>query len=327
MALITTTEELRQYVAVDQSLDIDNVMPDIADVQDGFLAEQIGEDLVLFLQTGHDAEDLDADGLALLSKTRKFLANMAVAQFMDTNQTRISDMGNRMVSGDRDKAAFQWMKDVTQSALYAKAFRALDELIVYLSGKANVFPEYLEAPEVARCKEYFIPGPREFTLFYNIGKSYTTYIAMRPIMWRVQEETIRKHLGDGFYEALKTAMLDELTAEQTTLVVKYIRSAVAYLTAADAVIELNLTLTAQGSVLPTLAAGGDNQRVISKTPDNLIQATVKRMKESGAKALGQLTKYLNATATASVFPEFHASELYQREPININSTDNKFFFA
>lgn len=111
-----------------------------------------------------------------------------------------------------------------------------------------------------------------------------------------------------------------MTPEVKTLLADYIQPAVAHLSIARAIQELNFVITADGAFMHGMVAQSAANIAEQKGPDQAQKDGFSRLhRQEGEEWLKKLTDYLNANATAEIYPEYFNSALYQ-DPATVNTT-------
>lgn len=111
-----------------------------------------------------------------------------------------------------------------------------------------------------------------------------------------------------------------MTPEVKTLLAEYIQPAVTHLSIARAIQELNFVITADGAFMHGLKAQSAANVTEQIGPDQAQKDSFSRLHRlEGEEWLKKLTDYLNATASATVYPEYFNSSLYV-DPATVTSS-------
>lgn len=312
--LFNTIAEVQKYASVTAGLDISSLDPFLTDsLAEAEVIKILGFNLYDQLLTAYQGNALTLELQALLPKVQAPLAPLALYYFLQEGNVQITSAG---AVADRDKSAFQWQQLKFEDAQLKTAYYRLDRLIAFLhTNKAN-YDGWDETSEFAATREFFINSPDVFQKWVNIGSSYRTLVSLRPPMREVEENKIRPALGDGLFEELKAAILnDGLSADQNALM-RFIIPATAQLTIAQGIEEVNLEITPEGAYNHSLRAQSA-ANIKEKTPANAQQLAqaAERLATRGGNWLQQLTDYLNANASESRYPSYFNSALYT-EPVS-----------
>lgn len=309
--LFKTLPELQQNVTVSNALSLPTLAPFLQNSEpESEVIRVTGQAIYADLVSAYNANSMTASQTALLPYVQKPLANLALHAYVQQSGVLISTSG---LTADREKQPYQYQQIKLEQSLLNTAYFSLDALIAYLFANQADFPTWKDTSEYKLTRGNFINAPTEFTKWVNIKNNYRTLVALRPFMLQVESANIKATIGADMYAVLKTEIEEgNLTEVNYNLVNEYIQPAVAHLSTARAVQELNFNITADGAFLHGIKASSNANIKEVVGPDMAQKAAYASLHENDGNAwLTRLTEYLNANASATVFPEYFASDLYQ----------------
>lgn len=311
--LLKHKEEIRTYVPVGLSLELYTIAPAAEHIELKEVASVIGNALYDALVSAYGTGALpitEERSAKLLPFAQKIIANLAIAEAMDVAQVQISESGVQRLEKEDEKTAYHYQKLEAQAALRRAGYAAQEAMLDFLEQNADDYPEYKASTAYQQAQELFISSTRQFDQQYNINGSARTYRALMPLMQRAEQLQVRPTLGDALFAEMKERQkLNTLTADDKILLV-YIRLAVAHLTIADAVHELNLEVTPSGVQLTQTLATGNGSEEKKKPARGSLDQLAERTEGLGRRYLDQLRKYLLENASATRYASFFTSALY-----------------
>jgi hypothetical protein len=310
MGLINTIEEIRAYVSVNVSNSIEIIMPDIISAEK-YIKAALGIDQYNNLNDAYNATNpnLTNDQQLLLEKVQPALANLAYATFITIGQLDISDAGFRIIVGESHKTAFKWQIDDVKQYFLDKGFEAIDELLTFLEGNKTAYPLWTSSDAYSLTREHFINSAAVFTKLYPIKGSRRTFLALLPILKKVEELTIEPAISTPLYEELKAQILTNAVTVDNQKLLRLLQPAVAHLAIARAIPELGLELGEDAVfVREYISTEGKNQK---RPSENLLSLKIGQAEKDGLTYLKRLTDFLQATASETLYAAFFTSPVYR----------------
>lgn len=314
MALLTKETELRNYVSVGLALKIKTLGPAIHDVEQKEVLPLLGRSLFDSLNAAYNngaPADPAAAPLALLPYTQRIIANLALADTMDVSQVSITEAGITRLEREDEKSAYHYQKIEAQQYFKRIGYNAQEDLLSYLEENLTTYPGWKNSEAYKAAKRFFISSATDFSHYYNINNSRLTFRSMLYLMERAEQFQIKDVIGADLFTEIKTQLQADTLSDANKKLLDYIKPALAYLTIADAALELSLTVTPQGLLLTQIAGGGSSQE--SKAPEEAkLEKLRGRAEAAGQRYLNELRKYLLKTASDTVYPLFYNSDLYPK---------------
>jgi hypothetical protein len=309
MALVDSIDDFRQHVALNASADADyfrQLEPDMLLAEHDYLRPALGT--VFFDELLLDASSEAAQLRPLLAFS---LANLTMVSFLDVAQVQISGSGVQIISGEREKTAFQWQINALKTNLGRKGFNGLEKALGYLEQHAADFPTWAASETAQRTREHFINTASEFSTYYNISNARLTFQALSSLLHKTERFRLEVALGTDFYQELKQQLRDQaLTPENASLVTDYLRPALAHLTMAQAIGELGFSLNGQALELNVYRPDDSNAKEADPDLTQLLDMKAGQALHDGERYLRRLVTHLNATASLLRYPTYFASPAY-----------------
>jgi hypothetical protein len=316
--LFSKIEELRQYVNVTEGLNFETIAPDINRCESQILKRYLGalqydELNIEYNLRVDDLEEMEGRLFELLQKVRPAVALLSVLNGAGMLSVQISDSGFQMISTETHKQAFAWMKNDAKAYLAQFGYLMIDELLSFMEANKDDYPLWT-ADERAYGfnKKYMIPTALVFNDFIKIGESQLTYLALQPMMSRVEAFKIAPSISAGLFNQIKEEIKNNNVSDDNSMLLGYLQPAIAYFTAAKALFELPLQITETGVLMNYAKAFSTQQNTESSVADIVDRRKVAEQWENdGASYLNLCINYLNDTASAEKYSTFFKSNLYK----------------
>jgi hypothetical protein len=323
--LITNINELDSLTGIGSGNSYESYAVDLQTAEQDYVQPLLGDALYADLLTKYGDGISTMPDQTLLTLAQAVVANMAVAINLDQRQVDISDSGIQK-GGD---SAYYYQKVEAQNSFTRRAYRAMEQLLIFLEKNIVSYPDWVNSDAYYLNRAYLIPSATVFQQHYNIRSSRRTFLAMQPVMRRVEVFTVLQTLGKSFYdELIKTVQNDPAqTTQQKTdnnaLLGLYLRPAVAYLTVAEAARELSLTLSADGLHLQENVAFSDKTIANKQASDEQLAMHAQQAADTGNQFLSRAVNFLNAEASETKYAAYLASDAYKQFSSTASRPDDK----
>lgn len=316
MALITTIAEVKAVMRI-SNLDLDGSLPDIEAAQESRLQPYLGADFIFDLQAAKDTpagteeepvEQPTALMLQLLAKAQKALAYFAYHDDLGNIHARLTDAGVRRNTTDGMPAAFRWEYEALKESLIEKAYQALESLLLLMEQNSlqDELATWLSSDGYTRRNKYLIKSPLDFDDRYSIYQPFRSYHLLQSCMADVEKLYVYGCIGKTFY-AILSALAEPSDIEKEAI--ELLKDAIVNLSISQAFKKLPVRITDKG--LTVFQGGGDGKDADRGSAPETYATQVENTAEANGYAyLAQLKKLLNTNASASVFPDYYASDLY-----------------
>lgn len=308
--LLTTLAEFRIGVPVSVTASIELLLPAVAQAERKHLLPLLGRAQYDELHAAYQAGSLNPAQAELLALVQVALANLAYAPYVTVAQLQIDDQGIRIASDQNNKTAFQWQINDLKDYLLETGYEALDQALAYLDEHKAEFPTWAASEAYAANKQQLLNSAAEFDRYYRINASRRTFLALVPIMQRQEVLNLEPLLSSAFCAALRAEIQTGQVSAATEAVLRLLHPALAHLTMAQAIGELSFSIN--GPALELQVYRPDNANSKESDPGLTALLALKRDQalENGREYLRQLLAFLNAQASATVYPEFFKSAAY-----------------
>ncbi|SOS48441.1 DUF6712 family protein [Tenacibaculum dicentrarchi] len=293
--IIKTTEQLRNFISVNGSVNIDNLKPSLRKAERNFLKPLIGlKQITVFEQEQTNPILKHAQELA-----QEAVANFAYYLYLPVGAVKISDAGILVVESENSKQASDKQFKELQRSFKKSAHEALDELLDYMEQSADKFIDWFNSDYYTVYKELLVNKTITFNKFYYIFNSRQTFVAMMPTIRIVEDQFIKSVIGNNLLEDLK----NNQTIQERKEVKEYLQQSIVAFTIMKTVDNGMFVLDARGihmkfDVLPyEKSVTNVNQKV----NDFLIRT--KRNKQLAGEEYLKMAKDI-IIENATVFPEF-----------------------
>lgn len=322
--LIKSIDEVKNVLRI-SNLDSDSSLPDILSAEERYIVPVIGQALYDDLQTKYDANTLSPTEAALLLRIQKPLAAFAYHDDLSLQHAQITDAGVRRMTTDNMPSAYRWEFDGVKDALLTRALQGIESLYDYMEKNAGSFALWTASTAYTRRNRFLIKNGIDFNDQYHVYHPFRTYEAMTGIMGDVEELYVSNLIGKDFFTALK-ALASPSTEEKK--VIADLKKAVANLCIHHAIEKLPVKITDNGITIHVASSDrGDSDK--QTAGNDLLQLNMKACYRDGQNYLTKAKKYLDATASVSIFPVYFASENYSAPIADEDKVDpnegRKFF--
>ncbi len=285
----------QHYSGVNTSMAWAELEPAVRQATEKFVLDYVGselyDDLADKFQNDTSLTDEQAKALLLLQDTVAFYA---IYHILPEKNSVVASMG--VVQNVPDGGAQpvnQWGWKAKRWSALENADTFLDRLLAYLEKQvaASVIYFYLWKDSAAynvKTSDFF-RQTAQLDEYLNIQQSRRSFISLVRFMKQVEEDVIKPILCDDLY----AAMLVYPLTDENTLLLPYIRRAVAYLGAAEAIPHHRIVIDGDGFRVVSQLDGFDERRnLTNNTHETAIGSLLLRCEDQGRKAVARLSKFL-----------------------------------
>ncbi len=309
--LITTIDELRSLTSIGQGNSLESYQVDLSNAEQDHLQPLLGDALYAQLLSDYADNSINTEpDQTLITLCQAVIANMAVASNLDQRQVEINDSGVTR----SEVSAYHYQKIEAQNSFTRRGYRAMDQLLSFLEKNIVSYPDWASSDAYYLNRSHIIPSAADFQQEYNIRNSRRTFLAMQPIMKKVERFSMVETLGKDFYDELiltvqnDPGLTNTVKEQNRQLMRDYLRPAVAYLTVSEAVHELSLSLDANGLYLTENLAGSDKTIEQRRANDQQLALHAQQCSDTGQQYLQRAVSYLNQNAADDLFPKYLLSQ-------------------
>lgn len=308
--LITTIQEFAAGVPVNVQSDITLLLPPVATAERKHLLPLLGRAQYRELLDAYQANNLSTEQAELLQLVQVAVANLAYASYVTVAQLQLSNSGITVPSDPNNRTAFQWQINDLREQLTETGYSALDEVLDYLDEHKTDFPTWAQSAAYTYNKALLLNNAADFSRYYNINGSRRTFLALVAIIGREEIFSLEPVLSAPFCVALRAEIQTGTVSAATEAVLRLLHPALANLTMSQAIGELSFSLNGGALELQVYRADNSNSKESDPGLTDLLSLKRSQALENGREYLRKLVTFLNAKATATVYPDYFTSDRY-----------------
>lgn len=226
--LLTTVQELKQYVSINKNVEWESIQPYILQAERKYIKTILGDvlydDYCTTTPTGNE--------LLAYNLFREASANLAWFLYLPLANVQVSDSGIAVQQGENFKPAEWWqLRDLRRSFIEA-GFNAIDEALKIMEANEPDFSPWETTEGYTIFKELFVKRAETFNRWFNINNSSKTFLALRPYLLETHHQYFTAQLNPATLTTINAAVqpvhaqvLDLLQAAQVNYaVVKAVNS-------------------------------------------------------------------------------------------------------
>ncbi|GEM_PF-3729416 len=302
MKLLINETDFKENVKVAAALKFKPFETSIRKIQRKMLLPIFGQGLFDELVTAYEGTPSDVQK-EVLQMIHPILANLALWLSAAGNNILWTDSGAQAKHSGDMKPAFQWQVKDAKKQYMDTGFDAIDELILFLEENKATYPTWITHTET---RSRLINTALEFSQYVTIKRRL--FEDLKPIISRVERDTITELLGATLYIQIKAQLLTDagLNAANQNLLTD-LQVVTAHLSYAQAVKELPVIIDETGVNLYNNAFSG-NYEGTEPADSGRVHAIVSQHEQFAHIASTRLIKFLNANA--STYADFTKSDHY-----------------
>ncbi len=318
MSLIESIAEIKEHLAINMTSQIKTLRPYIEQAQIKFIKPVLGAALYNALVAEYESSGSSSSTTMsdLLEQVQRPLAYLSYSLYLPTGNIMASDSGIHISVTDTKKQAFQWQVDEFQNSLLELGFTAIEELYIFLEENLEDYPTWESSEAYTTFRETFIQTAKEFQKYINIHSSRRVFVAIMPVMKKIEEFEIANVLGEDLYNEMKEDLTggsgsgsgEAILAEHQEIL-PWIKAACAHLTVARAATDQNIELNANG--VHMIATSGVNMNAKKSAGNDAISPFIYAAQRDGQAYLHKIRDYLNKNASEEKFAKYYSSDLYE----------------
>lgn len=300
--LFKTTEELRQFSAI-QDCNLPSVSLTLKHIEKTVLTNVIGADLYFQINEAYNSNvALDEAEEKLLELCRLVVGPLFAKSYSYEVGIQLSDAGTQRTETTNDKTAYAYQVSNFREDMQQKGEAACEALLEYLYTYQDFYPIWTSSNAYKKYQNLFIKTGAEFNEMYTTPQPYRLFEAIRFKMQDVEELQISDVLTPALYKDLKAKDKNNLYvwSDEETLLLFYIKKAIAYLSVSFAVPHLNIKIDDNGvTVVSDYGVVDSKDKQPRKAaPDNNTSHLIRSCNDAATQYLGKAKKYIEDNATA-----------------------------
>lgn len=301
MDLITTTDEVQTYVAVNSTIKISSLRPYFRLSQRNYIIPVLGTTFFESLVTIYDDANHVVSAIAdekqrkVVELTQESISNLGAMHALPILSVQFGANGLQVIKSDQVAPASQWRTEQVFESLAEVGHQAIDTLLAYLEKEKTTFALWAADPVFQTYQKYFIRTAAEFSGFHNIKESRYLFHVIQYCMNRVEEFEIKKAVGVTLFEYLKAQdQAGSINGKFKILLNSYLKPAIALFTIAKALKERLIEMKA-GSVSIKFTGTNTENMYESKAPQlNELDSTIDSLIEDARRWITEAQDYIKA---------------------------------
>ena len=236
--LVKSTEDLKKYVAVNFSFNIDVILPYIRRKERKHIKSVIGDALYASWTA---AAPTEAKPLEVFNLLQEASANLAIFDYTFIGGVQMTSAGINVSTGQNSAAADWWrIRDLRRDLLKA-GNEAIDEALAIMEANEAAFAGWETTSGYTNFKRFFIRKTETFQEHFNINTSRLTFLRLRPHLLKVEDKFFIGLVGQETVDRIKAA-----ADEPARVALRMCQAAQAALCISELAYEGAFTLTPQG---------------------------------------------------------------------------------
>jgi hypothetical protein len=308
MALIKTSEEIRNYLKVDTSFNYETVLPYLEKAERVYLLPALGAEQLQQLYDYAEGSGSGSGGsVSAYDKLYKLactvLCNLGFYEAWPLLDLRITDAGFVVSSNQNFVPASQYRVEQAKLAVKRLGFNGLDEMLLFLENNADTFIDWKDSSAYTVHKETFFGTAVKFQEYFGIAESRSLFNRLVPFIKEVEEDVIEPILTKPLYDELKDLFKENDVHDDYLKLLKKVQRTVAYVAVHKALPQLVGVFEDFGIRLNEYKGGTANNFIEKNQPSQSQYAVLlAHVEQQGRMYTQKLQEYLEAESDA--FPEY-----------------------
>jgi hypothetical protein len=229
--LVTSTDDLKQYVKANSSLTFKAVEPFFIDAESKYVRPWLGEHLYKKLDSYKTTTSVDESLRALLPYAARASARFTVMLASASNDINFGESGFTTSSSTTLAPASAQRVDRFNSSIEQLGWDAIEQMLRFLEQNKEAYPDWVESEAYTLSFKSFINSAEVFNSYVNdLGNSRLTFSKLRSVMDTVEMLQVEPVISPEFAEELRIQLREESLTQTNKAVYKLICAAVANLT-------------------------------------------------------------------------------------------------
>lgn len=342
--LLESTEDIKNYLPVNTSLEFDVISPYIKTAERDYLTKVIGSGLYAEIDAYKESAELTETEKTLLDYAKIAVINLALFEWAKTGTLQAGNMGLTMQETANQKVPYKYKEQEYKDSVKANGFNALDAMLEFLEENINTFPTFKQSVNYTVFKGHLIGRTQEFNSFYFIDSSRLVFIRMQRFIIQAEDFHILPTIGRELYDRIMSLFMYQgsgsgsgsgdynLAFPVTDIgkLIKMLQKATAHLSVYMGVVDTNVNVTDRGWFFEGADGGSSsfaskkNVQDTSIANDNFASIARNALKNGNAY-LEQARQYILKNIDS--FPEYADSDAYDETVGNramiFDNTDKK----
>ncbi|GAB3911594.1 hypothetical protein GCM10028803_53440 [Larkinella knui] len=304
--LITTTAQMKEFAGgIQANLTFDVIRPFVENAESIVVGALLGTDFLAALA----GDDLDPPMAQVLRHAQRAIALTALHESMVSAMYQYGNSGlSRFVPKDAEKLTM-WEVDVILSDAASRADQALEQLMGYLETHQAELPAWRNASAYQAINRNLIPSAGLLAeALPEASMSYRLFAVLKGYMPGIERKHVAGVTGPALLEQLKQKLATAATlSDPETELWRLSRDLLAPLTLWKALPFIQVRFFPDGVRILQSFKGLKDEKAVDQQQITQLRSELLARAED---AKGALQRFLNQTASATVFPLYFNSGLY-----------------
>lgn len=205
---------------------------------------------------------------------------------------------------------FRYQEENIRKDIVKKADAAIEGLMEHLEKNQADFPAWMTSGEYRQNFQYLVNGPAElYRSLPEVTKSFRMYMVLRGYMERVELKSAAVIMGGSLFSQLKQKRVDGVALDANwTKLHRLAADYVAPATLLEALPWIRVQFTPDGIRIINVLNNLQDETPVN---DGLVAVLTGLLQERVGVTQTALRKFLNETASESVFEDYYNSDLYR----------------
>ena len=315
----TFAEEIRKVLPVSMALERERLWPFIEAAERKYIYPILGKDL--YEETQKVITDAGSGSLGSgdedAAKVKELIRLIQIAELnlayyvgFDVIGVKISDAGFQRVESEKIKGLYKYQEINLRTYFAETGFNGIDDILQYLEGNIEHFPEWEECPANIMRQKMVIKDADSFNLICDINRSRLTFLRLIPFMSQVVDMEIIAAVGQTVWDNLMAAITSESPEAKYVALMPHVQKPLAFLSAALLVLNTG-DLTFRGLYFESRNSLYPDPSTSRPAEGDSLALRYKYYRDSGIQYLESLKQYLIRNAFAEYSGQ--SGSIYNRD--------------
>lgn len=239
-------EDVKEYVAVNQSLEIKSIAPYCKEALECYIFPKIGEKMYNELLEAYNSPEPTPEQLKAIEYLKCAKINFIMYLYLPIGQVNLTDSGVHRAESTKFKSAYKYQIENIECKFLESGWDWLESLLCFIEDNKEKFECWKEDnPYYIQNGSLIINSAKKFrSAYHTFGKRYT-YEMIRTIIEDV-ELIIRDCIGQTLFDIIKLEIQKRELSNRIKFILPKICKAVAHITIEQAVRQRLVSLTKSG---------------------------------------------------------------------------------
>lgn len=332
--LITSTEQLREYVNVNTTLQFSDVEKYLRRVERDIIRKAISSaQLAAFETYGQSSGSGSGSSASVVDEAYDLImfsaANLAMFLWMKTGGIQMSTSGIHRFESDSErggkKSAYQYQEIMAREEFKSAGFNYLDAALALMDQNLASFPAFAASAEFTQYRGSIIYTVEQMNSAYSIGGSHLVFSRLKPLFEATEDFEIAPAIGETLLEKLRAEVQKTGTFDtKLQALLPMVRKAIAHYAVAELLRQPG-EITDRGLIFEGIDAVNSNFQTRTQVSDAQAQQRINQAREYALNYLSKLKTFL--TTNIADYPDYATHVGTDDGYLNLDSSTEKNFYA